>query len=395
LKESRRVSPSSYSLLQVLILRPARIEWRMSKSPLQQAVKDLASLLRLAASGTIATSRMVEDLHRQIDAPWRSRLISSSSPQFLHTGITGLVHRSIRIVAASVGAVASLTERRFLNEQDQSARRIRFLSILNGVMGDQLKQNQHAWALEMQLCNQSPAHADLTPNSRATVIFVHGLCMSDFDWQAGPHPRALRELGYHCLFLRYNTGLSIADNGEQLSLLLEQHVSTDTNDLVVVGHSMGGLLMRSAVDHATKFRHQWIKQLTHCIYLGTPHGGAPLERIGRSVAKYWQRLPLAGALAPVAGLRSRGIQDLSEGVHLPFARGCRHLIVAGTLAKTSTKGAQMIGDGLVPLDSALAVDPQGYNAPSQNRLTLPGVGHLALLKESLVTQALVRFLTTL
>jgi pimeloyl-ACP methyl ester carboxylesterase len=366
----------------------------MPENPIKFAAKDFASFLRLAASGTIVTSRMVEDLQRQIDAPWRSSLLKNTSAFALRIGVTGLVHRSIRAIAAGVGALAAVSEAKLQGADSSfvlSENRVRFLSIINGVMGDQLAANQHAWALEMQLM-EPLISGEITKQNKGTALFIHGLCMSDLDWQAGAHPQALEAMGYRCMYVRYNTGLPIAENGARLSALLQQYMATNSGELVCIAHSMGGLVLRSALDQPVRKNASWIRKLTACVYLGTPHAGAPLEHIGRTVSSLWQRLPLLGALAPIASLRSQGIQDLALGVALPFSSACRHLLVAGTLSKTSSKSAQAIGDGLVPVASALAQNQSTLHTSFVKRVSLQGLGHLALLRDDRVTQSLVDFL---
>jgi pimeloyl-ACP methyl ester carboxylesterase len=344
--------------------------------------RDLASLLRLAASGTIAVSRMTEDLHRQIDAPWRSKLLEKSNSALLTLGITGLVHQGIRGIAAGIGGLSALGESAFASEpstQNDSANRVRFLAILNGVMGDQLLANEHAWALPMQWREKQNALPE--PTSR-TALFIHGLCMSDLDWPESAHPASVQS---NCAYLRYNSGAAIAENGARLATLIAEHTDTANAELICIAHSMGGLVLRHAVAEAKRRKLRWLKQLRGCAYLGTPHLGAPLERMGSFITNRWQALPLIGALAPIAQLRSRGIQDLADGLAIPFAEECEHYFVASTLTSTESPRRQWLGDGLVPVSSALAEGLRPQNAAT---LTLAKVGHIEQLRDPMVSAVL-------
>ncbi len=54
-------------------------------------------------------------------------------------------------------------------------------------------------------------------------------------------------------------------------------------ELVIIGHSMGGLVARSACHYAAQARNEWLRRLDKIIFIGTPHHGAPLERGGNWV----------------------------------------------------------------------------------------------------------------
>jgi pimeloyl-ACP methyl ester carboxylesterase len=346
------------------------------KSSTANFARDLTSLLRLAASGTIAVSRMSEDLHRQIDAPWRAKLLAKSTNPLVSLGITGLVHQSIRGIAAGIGGLSAIGESVLGSRaiaQNESANRVRFLAILNGVMGDQLLTNKHAWALPMQWLEKDPLEA-----TSRTALFIHGLCMSDLEWA---HSAGNANAAY----LRYNSGAAIAENGARLATLLAERIDSTNAELICIAHSMGGLVLRHAVADAKRRRLRWLRHLHACVYLGTPHLGAPLERIGSFISNRWQALPLLGALAPIAQLRSAGIQDLANGLAIPFARECEHFFVASTITSTELPQPKWLGDGLVPASSALA---EGSRPFSASTLTIPKVGHIALLRDSMVSAVL-------
>lgn len=65
--------------------------------------------------------------------------------------------------------------------------------------------------------------------------------------------RLAAELGLTPIYLRYNSGLHVSQNGRELALQLEQllgHWPVPVEEVSVLAHSMGGLVMRSAAHYA-------------------------------------------------------------------------------------------------------------------------------------------------
>jgi pimeloyl-ACP methyl ester carboxylesterase len=151
------------------------------------------------------------------------------------------------------------------------------------------------------------------------VVFVHGLCETDDAWSLfGDHPsygdRLSSELGYSPVYVRYNTGLHISDNGRRLSELLEELTDSwpvPVEEIVLVGHSMGGLVCRSAAHQGEGAR--WTERLRHVFCLGTPHLGAPLEKAANVAGWALGRLPETRAFSKLVNGRSAGIKDLRFG----------------------------------------------------------------------------------
>jgi pimeloyl-ACP methyl ester carboxylesterase len=161
-------------------------------------------------------------------------------------------------------------------------------------------------------------------------------------------------------------------------------------EVAIVGHSMGGLVARSAVHHGRAARHEWPASLRRLVFLGTPHHGAPLERGGHRLDYVMELSPYVAPFARLGKSRSAGITDLRYGaitedeqdfVPLPMDVECYAL--AATLGKRRGRVAErLVGDGLVPLDSAL-----GRHKDVTRTLALPEdrqwvgyeMGHLELL----------------
>jgi pimeloyl-ACP methyl ester carboxylesterase len=228
------------------------------------------------------------------------------------------------------------------------------------------------------------------------LVFAHGLCMSVQQWTRDgySHGAALAEaLGYTPLYVRYNSGLHIAKNGESFAKLLETVVAgwpCAVEEITVVGHSMGGLVARSACHFGEANHHRWPGQLRRLVFLGTPHLGAPLERGGHGLDYLLELSPYSAPFTRLGKSRSAGIKDLRHGTivagghrTVPLPRGVECYAIAATLAsRRSLVGDRLVGDGLVPLDSALGrhVDrSRSLHFPKTHRWIGHEMGHLELL----------------
>jgi pimeloyl-ACP methyl ester carboxylesterase len=354
--------------------------------------RDLAGIAMLAGDGTIAVANVAEDLHQRIALPLATKRGKT-------IGITGAVYKSVRTVAklasTATSAVLKAVDQRVLpGKAGASSARDQWLSILNGVLGDHLAATANPLALQMQLIGDL-AHARL-------AIFVHGLCLNEHHWGQAV-VQAARTAGYTPVFLRYNSGLPIADNGLAFSQLLAQGISRATTDIAIIVHSMGGLVTRSALAQGAG---QWRQHVKKVVFLGTPHGGAPLERTGAWVHRHWQAIPYAGAFAAIANLRSAGITDLRFGQVLgrdantlqtpPLPRTVKCFALAGALTRTAQPLTdQTLGDGLVGIDSALG-QGESMARPLKfslaRRAVLRGFGHMELLHAPEVAAQLEQWL---
>ena len=147
--------------------------------------------------------------------------------------------------------------------------------------------------------------ADLS-SADTLMVFVHGLGATELQWS----PEYL-DLGPHVL-VRYNSGRPIADNGADLARLLEDVVvATGAQRLVLVGHSMGGLVARSAIAQAQD--SQWVPLVSDLVTLGSPHAGAPLERFAARSLAMGQRLRSAEPIIRLGQRRSQGIRTCDSG----------------------------------------------------------------------------------
>jgi pimeloyl-ACP methyl ester carboxylesterase len=325
-----------------------------------------------------ATTDVVERMHRTIQMRPIPIGISDSGGT---RGITGLVYRNvrrgIRLVGQAVeGSLAHLAA--LLPEGKSSSVRDTYRSAINGVCGDYLLRTGNPLAIDMSLRFRGDGvslsdpdsvfeqHSDVPATRRRLLVLVHGLCMNDQHWRRDGHDHGAAladEFGYLPLYLRYNSGLKISDNGEALAEILETLIRNWTqpvDDVVIMGHSMGGLVARSACYHGRLAGHAWLKHLGKLVFLGTPHHGAPLERGGNGLEFLMDLSPYSNPLTRISGARSAGINDLHRGrisvsqhpVKLPSDVKC-YALAAVRAGKRSALSERLVGDGLVPLDSAL------------------------------------------
>ena len=247
---------------------------------------------------------------------------------------------------------------------------------------------------------------------RRLAVWVHGLGVTETIWSFPERSRTSygslleRDAGFTPVFLRYNTGRSIADSGAATDALLAQLVASwpvDATEIALIGYSMGGLVVRSALQQGLARSADWVRRVRHTVHLGVPHLGAPLERVGRVATSLLKALPnpwtkLVGA---AADLRSAGVKALAHGelardgtwVPLPL-EGAHHAIIGTLHADPHHVLSWLLGDGLVPVASARAQAFGGTPVFSPERITIVGgVGHIGLARSARVYPAILAALT--
>ena len=290
-------------------------------------LSDVRGASRLAIDLTLLVAELVETMHHNIARP--TGIVGSATLQPT-IGITGFAYRSVRGITRLVGGSidAALSPLRpLLAREARWPGRDAFIAALNGVLGDHLFASNNPLAIPMQICVDGRS-LELTPAQisasvprpcECVVVMVHGLCMNDLQWnrESHDHGRCLaRDLGATALYLRYNSGRHVSTNGAELASLLEQLVAQwpiPLREVVLVGHSMGGLLIRSACAIAQTKRFLWRRNLRALVMLGTPHHGASLERGGHGVDLLLAASPYTAAFTRLSRLRSAGITDMRHG----------------------------------------------------------------------------------
>ena len=245
------------------------------------------------------------------------------------------------------------------------------------------------------------ALANLRPR---VCLFLHGLACDEQSWRlrsdawttspwadALPAGEAIQygsllehELGLSPLWLRYNSGLAVDHNAQQLAELLQRLAegAPQVREWRLIGHSMGGLVARRAHALASAGGLGWARDAQMIVCLGSPHQGAPLAKLGHVAAAALAVSEVTRPLARIANSRSRGIKDLRHGLKgappAPAAPALR--LVFGSLGDEGGGGigpllGELFGDGLVRADSATDGDLAG----DVERVELAGLGHMSLL----------------
>ena len=438
---------------------------KLSKLPTYLHMSDIQGLSQLATQGVLGVTGLAElvqgNVYKTVAAPFGllgSRFVDATpgASGVKAGGITSFVYGSVKgitrlaggTVNAAVAKAAPMIAQRF-GIPASSREREAVLSSLNGVLGDQLLATANPLAIRMSLrCNGQPLLLEKTALTQQLpavggklLVVLHGLCMNDLQWTSGDkgekgdkgdegykaynHADMLaKALGYTPVYLHYNTGLHTSINGQQFAGLMEQLVAAwpgPIEEISLLVHSMGGLVSRSACHVAELSGMAWRKHLKNIVFLGTPHHGAPLEKLGN-----WLDISLGSnfvtrPFAAIGQIRSSGITDLRYGhvlesswrvngkeidrfvrspdsrEPLPLPAGVNCFAVAATTSSEARalKDA-LFGDGLVPLRSALGQHdeaPHCLNFLPDNQWTAYGTSHMALLSRPDVGDRLLKWLT--
>ncbi|MDQ5887245.1 MAG: alpha/beta hydrolase [Neisseriaceae bacterium] len=402
---------------------------RTSRTPSRHAT-DLHGLNHLAVSAIVGVSNMVEHFHMNMLHLARKGGVPLPAAVPLATMYGYDAFRNLaHWLGNGVGIMlASLLPQ--LDERSNWPGREALLAVLNGVLGDYLDATGNPLAISMSLRRQGKAltlqrallQVAIPEANGRILVLLHGLCMNDLQWQSGRHNHGTalaQDLGYTPVYLHYNTGQHISINGRQFAAQLEtllQQWPVPVEELVIIGHSMGGLVARSACHYAAEAGHLWLPLLSKMVFIASPHHGAPLERSGNWFHVITDISPFTQPFSRLGKIRSAGITDLRygniidedwgehdrfahvgdqrHGVPLPEHVDC-YVMAATVGKKTGDITSRLIGDGLVPIDSALGIDDD----PAVNLVFPPdhqwigyGMGHMALLYRHDVYRQLLRWL---
>ncbi|PPE73784.1 alpha/beta hydrolase [Solimonas fluminis] len=363
--------------------------------------------LSLAGTGLDRITGHVHGFHRAIsDIPFKTMaplpgIQAGSEPtRLIHDGITdgvyGAVRGSMRLVFGAADQLLREAEKLAPpTPVPPNARRDLALSAMAGFVGDDMAVKRNPLAPRMgfylqgeRLPLERQALAQAYPDAQGRlVVFIHGLACNESVWdfytdveQPDTHPygpRLEQDLGYTPLYLRYNSGLHISRNGARLARQLQRLAERwprSVQEIVLVGHSMGGLVARSAVAAGLRDDAAWVGRLSNVICLGSPHLGAPLERWVDAGVRLMRRVPLSRPLADLLHSRSVGVKDLFHGyvddsdwrgrqthhdgggaLRIPKAPQARYHFFGCTLGVDEQDPVgRVIGDGLVLLPSSTA-----------------------------------------
>lgn len=336
------------------------------------------------------------------------------APQTIHDTITRTVYGGVAAGLRATARTLRHADRRGVGPLLEDSPRGRFVvSAVNGLIGDRLAERHPEAAIELavrmdgrDVPPRRAALAEAFPVATGDlVVFLHGLSESEQFWDrrrdetGGSYgERLAAQTSWTPLHLRANTGLPIAENGVALAGLLDRLVEqwpVPVERIALVGHSMGGLIMRAACAVQLPTRTPWHALVSDVVTLGTPHLGAPIERGLHLGTALLGRLPEAAPFGRILEYRSAGILDLRAGLaadvqNLPHAR---YRLVAATLAASHRHPvSEVLGDLLVRYPSAVGHARRGRPMfPGADVLHVRG-DHFDLLNHPEVFAALRRWL---
>jgi len=397
-------------------------------------LSDLREAARITTDAAVGVTRITEGVHLSV----LQKLGLTGGGVGRTRGLTGLVYSCVQggilLAGKGLGTILSGLEASFERPGPETAERETFIAILNGVIGDRLRRESSCLATPMTLRfrgeeltrasaagHHGSAGGDTDGVTSRVVLFIHGLCMNDLGWKPIDDTGAdygqvlLKSRGFTPVYLRYNTGLHIFENGANLGELLENLIEiwpVEIEELTVIAHSMGGLVIRSAIYQARGQR--WTDILRKIIFLGTPHHGAPLEKIGNRLDVLLEVSSHTRPLSRIARLRSAGITDLRLGnllrddragsseagsdsrrhIPLPASVDC-YAIAARTGKEPSRLADGLIGDGLVPLNSALGKHREAARTlkfQETSQFIAAGHNHIDLLSSREVAEKLIEWI---
>jgi pimeloyl-ACP methyl ester carboxylesterase len=371
---------------------------------------------------------VVRDVHAAVAGRSFAAVGPAARPvQAVHDVIAGGVYAVVRGAHFALPRMASMAAAHGFPSDHaplSESRSGRFgLAVANGLWGDTLNERHPELAMQMAVRSRG---ADIPLTAQALracfpgatpriALFAHGFCETEEYWSLSSRrhyatdrttfgSRLRRDLGYTPVYLRYNTGLHVSDNGMRLAGLLEDLVAgwpVPVEEVTLVGHSMGGLVIRSACQQAVTGSHAWVTMVRHVVFLGTPHLGAPLEKGVHAAAWLLARIPETRPVAKLLNLRSVGVKDLGFGAlveqdwrdadpdallrdrctEVPLLPHAAHYFIAATVTQgRSNPLAGAVGDLFVRFPSA-AGNGRLRRIPfeSNNGRHLGGLHHFDLL----------------
>jgi pimeloyl-ACP methyl ester carboxylesterase len=360
--------------------------------------EEIEALGEVAGEALAASGTLIRDMHEGIAGRPFGVLGPAAAPvRFVHDRVSGALYDG---VGAALRAGARSSVRVLAGPPDENDGSLTArpgagfaVAALNGMYGNHLVARGNALALGMEVRRNGrevavkpDALGEAFPDATSRiVVFVHGLGETDEAWRVLPRrgrgrrprrtygERLQDELSFTPIHLRYNSGLRVSQNGRALAELLDAVVTgwpTGVEEVVLVGHSMGGLVARSACYYGEVDGRAWTGLVRHVFCLGTPHLGADLEKGVNALASVLGRLPETRGFGKVLNARSAGIKDLRYGScvdedwsdcdpdeflrdrcqEVPFLADASYYFVAATLSAGPL--GTLLGDLLVRSPSA-------------------------------------------
>jgi PGAP1-like protein len=380
---------------------------------------EFRALGKLGGKAAAAVTWRAENVHRAVAHRVFGQIGGVGAPaRFAHDTVAGGAYLGVRSACAAAGAVTGEIMSMLtvggapLSRTPQGNNA---LAALNALAGDQLRQDLEPLAIPMTV-RQAGRDVRLTGEELAAAfpaatsklaVFVHGLGETENAWlrtsgapsgapsgrhggrhggryrgaTAGapqaPYGDGLRaRFGYTPVYVRYNTGLHISANGRDLAVLLTRLTSAwpaPVSEMLLVGHSMGGLVIRAACHYGEHDGAEWPALVRDVFYLGSPHLGAPLARAAGRAGWLLAKAAETRPFVTLVNGSSAGIKDLRHGYVVdsdwaecdmdrcasdhrgdtPLLAGASHHVISATVTSDpASRVGAVVGDLLVQPASA-------------------------------------------
>jgi pimeloyl-ACP methyl ester carboxylesterase len=340
-----------------------------------------------------------------------------AAPRLLHDGIAASVYGSISLTLRAVGSGLGLLGRTGAGPRlDDSAPGRALHAAVNGLIGEKLSEEHPHLALpltvrvggrsvpvEREALRRAFPHA-----SNRVLVFVHGLGEHEGIWDlkreevGGSYGSRLEmAAGWTPIYLRVNTGMPVSHNGVSLTALLQDLLDAwpvDVTRVALVGHSMGGLIVRAACSVTTTHPRPWVERLSDVVTLGTPHLGADLAKAVKHGSRFLGITPETAGFGRILDHRSTGIRDLERGLpELPALPHVRYRLVSASVGSPRSPLGRIFGDLLVRRGSATGCTPPFSRRvlrlfPDADLLHVSNTDHWGLLNHPEIYRAMKHWL---
>jgi pimeloyl-ACP methyl ester carboxylesterase len=376
---------------------------------LERPGDELSALTRLALDELGGAAAGVGRIHRAVaDRAFVASGAGGAPARAIHDEIARHVYGGLRRGSSAAGQVAAavLAGRGPITTAPRGAA---VVAAINGLIGDALERDRSPLAAPMSMRSGGRAvgpealAGDATPR---IAVFAHGLMETEFSWgQDDFGERLRRDLAITPVRIRYNSGRHVSENGASLDELLDELVAAwpvEVEQIALIGHSMGGLVARSACHRAALRRAAWVQRVRHVVSLGTPHMGAPLEQSVHHLSAALSVVPETRPFGAFLRRRSGGIRDLRQGSlvdsdwrdrdpdalraraceEVPLLEGAMHCFVSATITRDPRHPVgRLLGDTLVLTPSASGRSrTRRLGLREQDGLHVGGANHFALLR---------------
>jgi pimeloyl-ACP methyl ester carboxylesterase len=390
---------------------------------------ELRALTRLAFDGLAGAVGGIGAIHRGIAGRVFAAVGSSGrAVERTHNAISAVAYGAVRRTFEATGraGAAALGTRRSGTPLSTTPRGAAVLGAIGGLIGDHLEREASPLQQPMAVCaggrvvaaRRDALAASFREAGGRLVVFLHGLMETEHAWELGASReggsyglRLHDDLGLTPVYVRYNSGRHISENGGSLAELLEELAGAwpmEVEEIALVGHSMGGLVARSAGYQAAEQGMDWVRKVRRIVSLGTPHAGALLAQAVHYAGAVLWALPETRPFGAFLRRRSGGIRDLRQGSlvdedwrdrdpdalkavacrEVPLLDGVTHCFISATITRSQRHPlGRLLGDTLVLVPSASGRSRSRRIAFQEGRHVAPA-HHLALLNHPVVYEHL-------